>query len=176
MNLNKVGEPIFSSDDLIKEIYKGHLDRINFAKIHYANDLDYLSYVEFVQDNNLENWPIPEPYFGEIRTKDEFDSYMQLNWYMPEDYKKFDIESYLLSLCTNSEETSRVKTELSLYNKHNMIVLLRFLKFLVDSMRNNNILWGVGRGSSVASYCLFLLGVHKVNSIKYELDINEFLK
>jgi DNA polymerase III alpha subunit len=38
------------------------------------------------------------------------------------------------------------------------------------------VLWGVGRGSSVASYCLYILGVHKVDSIKYELDIHEFLK
>jgi DNA polymerase III alpha subunit len=43
-------------------------------------------------------------------------------------------------------------------------------------MRSNNIVWGVGRGSSVASYVLYLLGVHKVDSIKYGLDIREFLK
>jgi len=34
----------------------------------------------------------------------------------------------------------------------------------------------VGRGSSVASYCLYLLGVHKINSLKFDLDIKEFLK
>jgi DNA polymerase III alpha subunit len=43
-------------------------------------------------------------------------------------------------------------------------------------MRENDIVWGVGRGSSVASYTLYLIGVHKIDSIKYELDINEFLK
>ena len=66
--------------------------------------------------------------------------------------------------------------ELELFKKHDMVPLLRFLKFLVDSLRQNNILWGVGRGSSVASYCLYLLGIHKVDSIKYELSITEFLK
>ena len=32
-------------------------------------------------------------------------------------------------------------------------------------MRENNIVWGVGRGSPVASYVLFLIGVHRINSI-----------
>jgi DNA polymerase III alpha subunit len=43
-------------------------------------------------------------------------------------------------------------------------------------MKERNIVWGVGRGSSVASYVLFLIGTHKVDSVKYELDFNEFLK
>ena len=57
-----------------------------------------------------------------------------------------------------------------------MLDLLFYLKYLVDTMRGNSIVWGVGRGSSVASYVLYLLGVHKVDSIKYDLDINEFLR
>ena len=57
-----------------------------------------------------------------------------------------------------------------------MITLLKYLKYLVDTMRENKIVWGVGRGSSVASYVLYLIGVHKIDSIKYELDIKEFLK
>jgi len=43
-------------------------------------------------------------------------------------------------------------------------------------MRKNNLVWGVGRGSSVSSYLLYLIGVHKVDSYKYRLDIKEFLK
>jgi DNA polymerase III alpha subunit len=57
-----------------------------------------------------------------------------------------------------------------------MIIVLKFLKYLVDVCNTNNIVLGVGRGSSVASYCLYLLGVHCIDSIKYELDIKEFLK
>ena len=57
-----------------------------------------------------------------------------------------------------------------------MIDVLRYLKYLVDTMRKHKIVWGVGRGSSVASYCLFLIGVHRVDSVLYQLDIKEFLK
>lgn len=175
MILNKVGDPAFTSRDLIEEIYKGNLDLISQTKID-PNDLDYMSYIEFVQDNNLTDWPVPEPYFGEIRTLEEFDSYMQNRWYMPEEYKNFDIQGYIQSLCVTTQEKNRVEEELELFRNHDMIPLLQFLKYLVDKMRENNILWGVGRGSSVASYCLYLLGIHKVDSIKYELDIREFLR
>ena len=95
---------------------------------------------------------------------------------MPESYKSFDIDLYLLSLCNTEIETDRVLEEIKLFVQYDMIDLLCYLKYLVDTMRENNIVWGVGRGSSVASYCLYLLGVHKINSIKYDLDIREFLK
>ncbi len=176
MILDQVSNPVFNSNDLIKEIYKGNLDKIKLSSVHHATDIDYLSYVEFVQNNNLEDWPVPQPYFGEIRTIKEFDSYMQNRWYIPEEYRNFDIKSYLYSLCVSEEEKDRINQELDLFKKHNMIPLLRFLKYLVDILRQNNILWGVGRGSSVASYCLYLLGVHKIDSIKYDLDIHEFLR
>jgi DNA polymerase III alpha subunit len=54
--------------------------------------------------------------------------------------------------------------------------LLRYLKYLVDTLKSNNMIWGVGRGSSVASYVLYLLGVHKIDSMFYDLDITEFLR
>jgi DNA polymerase III alpha subunit len=57
-----------------------------------------------------------------------------------------------------------------------MMDMLFFIKYLVDTLRKNKIIWGVGRGSSVASYVLYLIGVHKVDSIKYNLPIEEFFK
>lgn len=109
-------------------------------------------------------------------TVEEFDDTNQKKWLMPNTSESDNLADYLYSKCTTSEQIERVTTELELFYKHDMIEVLRFLKYLVDTMRRNKILWGVGRGSSVASYCLYLLGVHKVDSIKYELDIGEFLK
>ena len=57
-----------------------------------------------------------------------------------------------------------------------MYPVLRFLVYFTDTLRDKNIVWGVGRGSSVASYVLYLIGVHRINSIRYNLDITEFLK
>lgn len=98
------------------------------------------------------------------------------NWFIPQSYKDLDIEKFCLDLCKTQAETARVARELELYNKHNMIMVLRAVKYVVDTLRKNNIVWGVGRGSSVASYVLFLLGVHKINSIKYNIPLEEFFK
>ena len=106
----------------------------------------------------------------------EFDDMNQSNWFMPDEYKSMDIAKYVLDLCTTDEELQRVGRELLLFQERNMFPLLRFCKYLVDTMRANNVVWGVGRGSSVSSYVLFLLGIHKINSLYYDLDIEEFLK
>ena len=70
----------------------------------------------------------------------------------------------------------RVGQELLLYQERGMFDLLRFLVYIVDTMRKHDIVWGVGRGSSVASYVLYLIGVHKIDSLYYDLDIAEFLR
>jgi DNA polymerase III alpha subunit len=106
----------------------------------------------------------------------EFDCGNQKNWFMPEEYRNFDIVDFLLSQTQNEEQYQRVITELELYIQYNMLEVLIYIKYLVDTMRTNKIVWGVGRGSSVASYVLYLIGIHKIDSIKYNLDIHEFLK
>ncbi len=97
-------------------------------------------------------------------------------WHMPDDYKQLDIINHLLDMCNTEEQRKRVLLELNLFKDRGMLIVLQFLKYLVDVCKEHNIVLGVGRGSSVASYCLFLLGVHRVDSIKYQLDITEFLK
>lgn len=97
------------------------------------------------------------------------------NWLIPESYKTMDIEEFLAELCPK-ENQKRLLQELELFRKNNMMALLKAMKYLVDTFRNNNIVWGVGRGSSVASYVLYLIGVHKIDPIKYNLPLEEFFK
>jgi len=104
------------------------------------------------------------------------DVYYQSQWFMPEQYKNFNIVEWLFDKCKTVEEKDRVEQELMLYVKLDAYDLLLYLKYLVDVMTDNNIVWGVGRGSSVSSYVLYLIGVHNINSLKYDLDIQEFLK
>lgn len=107
---------------------------------------------------------------------EEFDQANQANWYMPAQYKHMDIAEWVLGQCSTQEELQRVGTELLLFQERNLFDLLRYLKYLVDTMRANQVVWGVGRGSSVSSFVLYLIGVHRINSIYYDLDIKEFLK
>jgi DNA polymerase III alpha subunit len=118
-------------------------------------------------------------YWSEDASDDDIETFhkrKQSNWHMPDEYKNLDIADCILSLCKTEAELQRVGQELLLYQERNLFDLLRFMKYLVDTLRKNNIVWGVGRGSSVASYVLYLLGVHKINSMYYDLDITEFLK
>jgi DNA polymerase-3 subunit alpha len=95
---------------------------------------------------------------------------------MSDEYKQLDIAEYVLSLCQTESELQRCGAELLLYQERNLFDLLCYLKYLVDVMVKHNIIWGVGRGSSVASYVLYKLGVHRIDSLYYNLDVAEFLR
>jgi len=105
-----------------------------------------------------------------------FDEILQTEWLMPTKYKEFDVYDYLLNKCQSQQEVDRLNEEFEVYINLNFLNVLKYVKFLVDLMREHNILWGVGRGSSVSSFVLYLLELHKINPIKYELDWREFLR
>ncbi|MDB2315550.1 hypothetical protein N9V27_01090 [bacterium] len=97
-------------------------------------------------------------------------------WNMPEKYHNIDLEQYFAEKVYTTEQINRVITELGLFRKNEMETMLKFMIYLVDIMKEKNIVWGVGRGSSVSCYLLFLVGLHSVDSIKYNLDMKEFFK
>ena len=132
--------------------------------------------IKFDEVLELENAPELIQYNKLDMTIEQFDNNNQSNWLMPEQYKTMDIAQYILNQCQGEAELQRAGEELLLFQERDMFVLLRYLKYLVDTMRENNIVWGVGRGSSVASFVLFLLGIHRINSLYYDLSIDEFLK
>jgi DNA polymerase III alpha subunit len=132
--------------------------------------------IHFDDNLNISNAPTTIVYKPENISINSFDELCQNSWFIPNEYIKFDIAKYVLDLCANDVELQRVGAELLLYQERDMFPLLRYCKYLVDMMRKNNIVWGVGRGSSISSYVLFLIGIHKIDSIYYDLDINEFLK
>lgn len=163
------GQQIYTEQDLIS-IYLTNMEFTSPGTIFVDHD------ISFDADLELENIPKLKTYVNDNRTVREFDDACKSHWFMPDEYRNLDIAEYVLGLCKTDEELQRVGKELLLYQRRDMFVLLQYLKYLVDTMRQNNIVWGVGRGSSVASFVLFLLGVHKINSLFYELDISEFLK
>ena len=109
-------------------------------------------------------------------TVEEFDVMKQNSWRMPDEYRHMDIAEYILSLCDSNAKLQRCGEELLLFQERNLFDLLRYLKYLVDTLTANRMIWGVGRGSSVASYVLYLLGVHRIDSMFYDLDPSEFLR
>ena len=108
--------------------------------------------------------------------KEEYIKKCLKNWNLPIEYESCNIKELLSERCITDIEKQRVEDEYIEFEKRGLVPVLKFLNYFVETLRKNNIVWGVGRGSSVASYCLYLLGVHKIDSIKYNLDMEEFLK
>ncbi len=100
----------------------------------------------------------------------------QSQWHIPSDYLTLDVRALLLTRCQRPIESDRVIMEMDLFEARGLLPVLRLMCFLVDHWRATGLVWGVGRGSSVASYCLFLIGIHRVDSLEYGLDIFEFLR
>jgi DNA polymerase III alpha subunit len=97
-------------------------------------------------------------------------------WIMPDKYQQFDIAEWVLTQCNNQAEIQRAGAELLIYAERNLLDMLCYLKYLVDTMQENNIVWGVGRGSSVASFVLYKIGVHRIDSLFYGLNFDEFMR
>lgn len=163
---------IFNDNDVADLLMQGReLDSLNGMLVDSTVNIEKI--VEFVDDfpnnfvcyNFVDNQLIPD-----------WDHVKQQNWHMPQEYKNMDIAQYILDLCENEAELQRCGEELLLYQERDLFNLLKFLKYLVDIMLTNNVIWGVGRGSSVASFVLYKMGVHRINSMFYKLHISEFLR
>jgi DNA polymerase III alpha subunit len=166
--IDQLGRQIYSDWDIVDELLKNtnldlsHAvffgsDRYNQSVLENYSEFDLVSQIDAV-DCEL------------------FHQQQQVQWLMPEEYQNLDIAEYLISLCETTVELDRVADELLLYQDQNLFGLLKYLKYLVDVMQEHNIVYGVGRGSSCSSYVLYLLKVHQIDSIKYELDVREFLR
>jgi len=170
MKQNKFGELIFDQDDVVNLAMQGR---------------DFSVFDGMIVDESVDLtcWPDtsnPVPRFQQQRfhacSVPEWHAANQQQWHMPNEYQQLDIAQHVLNLCESEAELQRCGAELLLYQERDLFDLLRYLKYLVDVMGANNIIWGVGRGSSVASFVLYKLGVHRIDSLYYNLDIGEFLR
>lgn len=170
MSYDEYGQQYLTEDELLEMIHINpelDLSRVLLEEPKKFNHYNRLLYTGF---------PIIKRYKKPACSVEDFDKSNQAHWFMPKEYKKFDIVTWLSRQCQTKEQLDRVAKELELFDKRDLIPLLQFLKYMIDTFREENVVWGVGRGSSVASYVLYLIGVHKVDSLKYNLDVGEFLR
>lgn len=149
-------------------------DITKFKSVIVDDSIDLERIISMVEDPEcLIEWTFTQ---DSDQAVPDWDAAKQQNWLMPNKYKEMDIAEYVIGLCNTSAELQRVAQELLMFQDRNLFNLLKYLVYLVDVMKENKIIWGVGRGSSVASYVLYLIGVHKINSMFYDLDPGEFLR
>lgn len=170
---NKFGEMIFNESDVCDLLMQGRdINSLKNVVVDESINLEELArYVEHPE--SLLTWTFP---YNQATSVPEFHASQQMSWHMPSEYKNLDIAEYILGLCTTEAELQRCGEELLLYQERDLFNLLRYLRYLVDVMIENKVIWGVGRGSSVASYVLYKLGVHRIDSMFYKLDVHEFLR
>jgi len=169
-----LGVPRFSNRDLIDMIYSGHADKCHVVLCDPSDDIDKFNAA--MQDQHL---PELTKYIALDVDQKTFDGALQSEWFMPDEYKDINVYEYVLGKAETpcpQHVQDRIWQELDAFRERGMKDLLRYMIYLVDYMREHDIVWGVGRGSSVASYVLYLIGVHKINSIQFGLDWREFLR
>jgi DNA polymerase III alpha subunit len=152
-----------STNNTIEELTEGVLRHGPDILAYCQTSADIQQYLDKIAFEHL-NYPIPP------------NSIDSTHWFIPEEYRTMDILDWLYRRCPTPEIRERVVEELRLFAKYNMIPMLKTMKYVVDTLRANDVVWGVGRGSSVASYVLHIIGVHKIDSIKYNIPIEEFFK
>ena len=169
MRLDKYSNPIFNNQDLFDALYKGY--KFNPADIVFVEERNG----DILELERQAEIRLYEPINSPTLTPEQVDSAYQEQWNMPEEYKNMDIEHWLVQH-SNKEHYQRLLEELEAFKERNMLDLLRWLKYFVDTCEKEGVVWGVGRGSSVASYILYVIGVHSIDPIKYNLDWQEFLR
>ena len=115
--------------------------------------------------------------------KTSCDDVFPSEWVLTERYKYLDLDEYLFGLAAKIEKDSlyekrveRLSHEIWLFKEEKLDDVLRVLIYVVDTMKEKNVVWGVGRGSSCSSYLLYLLGLHEVDPVKYDIEVTDFIR
>jgi hypothetical protein len=171
MQLDPYSNPIFNEQDIFDALYAGH--RITPNDIVFIDSKNE-SILSFEENSSI---TLSDPIIEYGLSLNELDRAYQGTWNMPKEYHTLDIEQWLDEQCPPWDPNyTRLKEELAAFKERNMLDLLKWLKYFVDTCSKNNVVWGLGRGSSVASYVLYLIGVHSIDPIKFNLDWQEFLR
>ena len=167
---NEFGDCVYTEADVLELIY--YDPTFDISRLQIESPEQYLTALkELGIDLPVLTVPVKR-----TESLKEFDRRNISDWHMPAEYQELDMLKYLLDRCGSDQERARVEEEYQLFEQKGFTKVLQFLVYFIDTLRQHNIVWGVGRGSSVSSFCLFLIGVHKINPLLYNLDHREFLR
>lgn len=169
--IDECGNVVYFNEALIEMLYN---DNIPNEILFSEKDCDVKAFNKLSYEN------FDDVYF-KLPTKIQSIDDRKNDWFYPHEYDNLNLEEYFNNILNERgintfEIKNRVIEELRLYKEKDMEKFLRFCIYLSDIISTNNLTVGVGRGSSVASYLLYLIKIHLIDSIKYKLDIKEFLK
>jgi len=162
------GDSTIAARDIIDNIIKGNVVDSLFVEELTDEIIRYNGFVPNAEKISVKN------NLGEL----------SFDWNIPEEYKMLDVVVYVAdklleqsgSDANIEQRAQRCAEELAIYKKMGLFDTLKTLIYIINTLIEKNIVWGVGRGSSVSSYVLYVIGVHDIDSFFYGLDIEDFLK
>lgn len=169
--VDEYGQVMLYSEDLLTLLYRGK----DISQFPMESDDIIVEYNKWCVDFDLPEHVIPE-IVPHTKTPSEEHAERASNWDIAPEYKSLNVREFVLAKCKSENEMNRVNLEMDMFEERGLVEMLKMVITLVDHWRQHNVVWGVGRGSSVASYVLFKIGIHKIDSLLYDLDIVEFLK
>lgn len=165
------GRTVFSANGVIELMMQG----VDVSSIVVENTDLVNEYNKWCDTFGKDDFKAETPTPLDVSPEEEHETRTN-NWMISDDIKTINVREFLIDLCKDQEQIDRVNHEMDLFEERKLIPLLQLMMFLVDRFRTEKVVWGVGRGSSVASFVLYLIGIHKINPIKYGLDVKDFLK
>lgn len=146
---------------------------INFFKKYHP---------EFPQDKVIEAIANTEKYLGNEKIEMETDQCIFPKIDIPPQYK--DDLDYIRHLLWNSmkekgldkkpEYIERVKEELEIMNNDGFVPYFLVLYDVFNWCRQNNVMTGPGRGSGAGCLMNYLLGITRIDPLKFELQFDRF--
>lgn len=107
---------------------------------------------------------------------------LDFSWQIPKSYVDINLDRYILQELSNKipdenkreQYLKRANDELHEIRFRGIEMLFKTLIYIIDRFKKSNTVWGVGRGSSCASLVLFIIGLHRVDPVKYGIPLTEF--
>lgn len=169
--IDDYGNSIYTEEGIVNRILSGQsVENCYVDNDKCISDNNYFKENIDEKIENLLKYEVPD------ESLEKFDKIHQNYLLIPDSYKNINLYSYLIKKCSSEEERDRIEYEYTLISDRNMVNFFKCMIYLVDVFRKNNVLWGIGRGSSVSCFSLYIIGIHRVNSIKFDLDCHEFFK
>lgn len=175
--IDEDGNVVYFTNSLIELLYNGEIPSEILVP---ANEEDVVLFNKFSYEN-YDNifYSLPNRLLTHEERKEQ--------WFYPDKYNEINLLDYFFQKAfekslNNGLQTlpenviNRINDEIMLYKEKGFEKFLRFCIFFSDRIKENDYVIGVGRGSSVNSFLLYLLDIHLINPLKYNLDIHEFLK
>lgn len=170
-SIDEYGRVVLSTENVVEAMLSGE----DVSGCYLKNSDD----VELYNSSCKEFGVDPKVFKNKTSKNENLENYFERlseTWLIPKEYRNIDIVEYLTSRCKNDREKVRLAQELEEFLKRDQAIIINLMIYLVDVMRKNDVVWGVGRGSSVACFVLYLIGINKVNPLDYDIDYKEFFK